>query len=223
MHDCVALGFRIITLTTGHDSPPYHIYRSFGFRAIVLGLGEMIWTADPDDERRYWHRRAPRVRPARWDDWAQLCLLTLRPLDPGDEPPRSFHFNMLERGMLEGPYLTLRSAMHRDSTVKAWVLEDMDAEGRPGAIGGVAVVAPEPRSFGALLQLDTTIHPLWGDRLPELTAVAIEPGAQLVAYAAAPDGARARAYAGAGFDPVATLPAWLPTSPPIDVTVFRRG
>lgn len=222
VRDCVALGFRIITLTTGYDSPPYHIYRGFGFRPIVPGSGHMNWTADRGDEQRYWQRRAPRVRPARWDDWAQLCLLTVRPFDPGEETPRSFHFEMLERGMLEGPYLTLRSAMHRDHAIKAWVLEDADAEGRPGAIAGMAVVGPEPHSFGSLRRLDTTIHPRWSDRLPELVAAAIEPGSPLVAYAA-PGGERASTYAEAGFRPVATLPGWLPTTPPSDVTVLRQA
>ncbi len=50
MEDFLRRGGKILTLGTGYDSPPYHIYKSFGFRSMTEGSGSMRYDADPDFE-----------------------------------------------------------------------------------------------------------------------------------------------------------------------------
>jgi GNAT superfamily N-acetyltransferase len=222
MLDVQRRGSQILTLSTGFDSHPYWIYHRHGFRSIVPENGHMIWSAASGNVERYWAYHRGTIRPARWDDWGHLSLLMERPADAQEEQPRSFYFHLLERGSMEGPYLTLRATMHRDPTIRASVLEAVTPEGVPGAIAGIAVAAPEPNSFSALRLLDFTIQPRWQDQTIQLIRATLDNAGPTVAYANETDAPRADALKSAGFAQCAVLPRWLQTTNGVrDVIVFR--
>src|SRR5207249_1997860 len=51
-----SLGYRLLTLGTGFETPPYWIYHRFGFRSIDGATGRMKWLATPDAEAHHFRR-----------------------------------------------------------------------------------------------------------------------------------------------------------------------
>src|SRR5262249_56726937 len=80
MRDTAARRFRVLTLGTGFDSPPYWIYHSFGFRSIADGSGQMKWQAQPDAEAELYRPRPTRGREPRWGGWGAGGLPAVPPL-----------------------------------------------------------------------------------------------------------------------------------------------
>ena len=59
------IGYAILTLGTGFESPPYWIYHSFGFRSIDGTSGRMKWLATPDAETSWFRAGDATARPLR--------------------------------------------------------------------------------------------------------------------------------------------------------------
>ncbi|HEY8744464.1 MAG TPA: hypothetical protein VIU62_15320, partial [Chloroflexota bacterium] len=88
MEDTRRLGYQLLTLGTGFESHPYWIYHSFGFRSVAPSSGLMRWLASPEAEEGYLAPAATTVQPLRWDHWAGLNVLALRPVAPDEPLPR---------------------------------------------------------------------------------------------------------------------------------------
>jgi Acetyltransferase (GNAT) domain len=204
MRDVAARGYRVLTLGTGFDSPPYWIYHGFGFRSLVEGSGQMKWLAHPEAEAELYRPRPTRVRELRWGDWGALGLLAVQPLAPGEEWPRSVAMGCLGPGNLEGPFIGFQLRREREPRARAQALvteEDL-------AVGWASVM-PDNRWFGQTMALDAHVHPAFAGGLDALVDALDWPDADVVAYVRAGAPGKAAALRRHRFQPVATLPRWL--------------
>lgn len=224
MAHTAGLGYRVLTLGTGFETPPYWIYHSFGFRTIDGTSGRMKWLADPDAEQDWFRAGATRVRVLRWDDWPRAALLGFQPDEPAEELPRSWALRLPQgHGSVEGSFLDLRRALPRESPA---TLEQaaqalgagqrtaaLMLETEHGAAAGWAILQPDELALRDAWRLDACVHPAFRGAAADLIAAAAAlPGgaARVTAYTSTPDGYRAAALRAAGFDHVADLPGWLP-------------
>lgn len=215
-----SLGYRLLTLGTGFETPPYWIYHSFGFRSIDGVSGRMKWLADPEAETRWFRRGGTNVRPMRWDDWASLNLLAYQPAEPNEELPRSWTFRLEEHGSLEGSFLDLRARMPHNSPrtleeVRQRVAQAEEPaalvlETEHGAAVGWAVLQRDLLALRRAWCLDCYVHPDFYAAIDQLLGAMPWPGpARVAAYSSAPEGYRGAALRRAGFAPIAALPDWL--------------
>jgi GNAT superfamily N-acetyltransferase len=209
------LGYGLLTLGTGFESPPYWIYHRFGFRSIDGVSGRMKWSATPDAEAAWFRAGETGVRPMRWDDWPALNLLAYRPTEPDEEAPRSTVFRLAGHGSLEGSFLRAWPPLAAGAAADA-------AEPRPaaltletehGAAVGWAIVQPDAAAPGDRWLLDCYVHPDFRAETGRLLAAVPWPaGKAVVAYSGPPDGYRAAALLRAGFEVAAgspDAPDWL--------------
>jgi len=150
MEDFLRRGGKILTLGTGYDSPPYHIYKTFGFRSMTEGSGSMRYDADPAFEEEFFSWRNVHPRALEWQDWSTLNVLFavqggsyLRSLSQGIFGPTNYEGHFLQdlKGRLEG-------------SQQAKLLE---SEG--GAIVGYATLIPDGRWRNQVWLLDLFLHP----------------------------------------------------------------
>ena len=218
------LGYRLLTLGTGFETPPYWIYHRFGFRSIDGASGRMTWHAAPEAEGEWFRPGTTRVRPMRWDDWAPLNLLAYQPATPDEELPRSIVFRLTGQGSLEGSFLRVRfplPAYRSPHTVEelhqgleAARLAALTLESEHGAAVGWAVLRPDDLALGAGWLLDCYVHPAFRGAAGQLLAAVPWPAGQRVAaYSSPPEGYRGAALRRAGFRQVAELPRWLERPP----------
>ena len=219
MEDTRQSGYRILTLGTPFEKPPYWIYHRFGFRSVDGVTGRMRWLATPDAEDDYLRPAPTQPRPMRWDDWGPLNVLALQPVQSDEELPRSPVFGLKEHGSLERPFEILQWELARRAATTAAVLE-----AKHGATVGWAIVAPDPRSFGDNLLLDFYVHPTFRADAPALLAALDPPtNRRIVAYSTAPEGYRTAALRDAGFASVAELPQWLKRGgQPVSMRILAR-
>jgi predicted N-acetyltransferase YhbS len=214
------LGYRVLTLGTGFESPPYWIYHRFGFRSIDGTSGRMTWLAAPEAEAEWFRPGATRVRPMRWDDWAPLNLLAYRPTEPDEELPRSVVFRLTGHGSLEGSFLEVRlplpylrsprTAEELRHGMEAARLAALTLESEHGAAVGWAVLQPDELALRNSWRLDCYVHPAFRAATAQLLSAMPWPeGKRVAAYSGPPDGYRAAALRRAGFRQVAELPEWL--------------
>jgi predicted N-acetyltransferase YhbS len=218
------LGYRVLTLGTGFETPPYWIYHRFGFRSIDGASGRMTWLAAPEAEGEWFRPGATSARPMRWDDWAPLNLLAYQPAAPDEELPRSMVFRLTGQGSLEGSFLRARlplparqsprtAAELRQSLAESQ-LAALTLESEHGAAVGWAVLRPDDLALGEGWLLDCYAHPAFRGATEQLlSAVPWPAGRRVAAYSSPPDGYRAAALRRAGFRPVAELPQWLERPP----------
>jgi GNAT superfamily N-acetyltransferase len=208
MRDTAAAGYRILTLGTGYDTPPYWIYYRFGFRSIAPGSGAMRWLATPDAEEQYLAPAPVLVRELRWSDWGALNVTAMHAPPPDDELPRSLVLQLKGQGNAEGSFAALRQRMERRPApppgIQARVLVSAT-----GAVPGWAILAPDPRWFGDVWLLDLYALPAFWDRAGELVAGFTWPDAPVAAYSTNPAGPRARLLQSLGFVQGSVLPGWL--------------
>jgi GNAT superfamily N-acetyltransferase len=229
------LGYRVLTLGTGFETPPYWIYHRFGFRSIDGQSGRMKWLASPDAEADWFRAGATTIRPMRWDDWAPLNLLAYHLAEPDEELPRSWVFRLEGHGSLEGSFLQLRLPLPRQSPRTLDELARAFAAGlgvaaltlatEHGAAAGWAILARDPLAIRRGWLLDFYVHPAFRSQTAQLLAALPWPeGARVAAYTSTPDGYRAAALKEAGFRQVAELPGWLARGEtPVPLRVFARG
>jgi hypothetical protein len=241
MEDTRRLGYAILTLGTGFESPPYWIYHSFGFRSIDGSSGRMKWLATPEAEASWFRAGAAVARPLRWEDWAPLNALASQLAEADEALPRSWAFGLLKgHGSVERSFLDLRRSMPRESPRSLDDLHGAVASGangaqpialtlesEHGAAVGWAVLQPDDLALRDGWRLDFFVHPAFRAHTGRLLeALPLPPGARLGAYTTGPESYRAAALLAAGFDHVAALPEWVvrgEAAPRLPLHVYARA
>jgi GNAT superfamily N-acetyltransferase len=228
------LGYRLLTLGTGFETPPYWIYHRLGFRSIDGTSGRMRWLATPAAEAQHFRPGATTVRPLGWHDWAPLNLLAYRLTEPDEELPRSWAFRLKGHGSLEGSFAALRVLLPHESpptldAVRRALaagarLAALTLETEHGAAVGWAILQLDDLALRDAWLLDLYVHPGFRSHTAQLLAAVPWPdGARVAAYTSAPDGYRAAALQAAGFRRVAELPGWVRRGEaPVALRIFAR-
>ena len=203
MADVRQLGFRVLTLGTGFESHPYWIYHSFGFRSVAPGSGLMRWLADPEAEEQYLAPASVEAAPLRWEHWAGLNVLALRPVETNEPLPRLPSLGAKGQHSIEGSFVGFmrryRSLEHPQSRVLC---------SATGAVVGWRLLAPDPRWSGDVWLLDLGLLPSFAGNIATLLGQIEWPSAPVYALTTT-DGERVTWLEKAGLRPQATLPRWL--------------
>lgn len=203
MEDIRRLGFHVLTLGTGFESTAYWIYHSFGFRSLAPGSGLMRWLAAPEAEERFLAPSATRVEPLRWEHWAGLNVLALRPVAPDESLPRLPTLGAKGQHSVEGSFVSFMRRHRALPNAPSRVLCNA-----AGAVVGWCLLAPDPRWFGDAWLLDIGLLPAFTGRAATLVANLEWPAAPV--YALTTSGVeRAGWLEQAGLRQLATLPDWL--------------
>ena len=150
MEDFLHRGGKILTLGIGYDSPPYHIYKSFGFRSMTEGSGSMRYDADSTFEEELFSGGNVRPRRLEWQDWSTLNVLFavqdgnyLRSLSHSIFGPTSYEGHFLQdlKGRLDG----------------SWQANLLESE--KGCIVGYSTLIPDSRWRNQVWLLDLFLHP----------------------------------------------------------------
>lgn len=123
MEDFRRRGGKILTLSTGYNSPAYHIYASFGFRSIRPGSGVMRYDADPVFTAHYFDPQPVTPRPVRWGDGGVISVLNVELERPY---LRSVALRIFQPGIFEHEILRLMYALEKGECISARVLETSD-------------------------------------------------------------------------------------------------
>ncbi|MBI3909400.1 MAG: hypothetical protein HY320_00520 [Armatimonadetes bacterium] len=205
MAHTLQVGYRVLVLGTGFESPPYWIYHSFGFRSIAPGRGEMKWLAEPDAEAHLFRSAPVRVRDLRWDDWPWVDLLGRQPPTPDEELPRSPLLGLKEYGSLEGLFCFFQMRRGDSPEIQARALTT-----ESGSTVGWAILGPDARWYHDVLLLDLYIHPHFTAHAGALLDCLEWPTEKpVVAYTTGRAGWKSAALAGVGFQPATQLEGWL--------------
>lgn len=189
--DFRARGGKAVYLSTGYDTPPYHIYEGFGF--VGRGdSGKMIWALGADFAATHFAPGTATIRGTRWDDWPLLEALYAV---TGQWQLKGFLFQQFGHAAYEGEYVNLRHRMEEGSVLDVKVME-----GQGGAVVGHALVAVQPLWKGRVLVLDCMVHQAYWDQTASLLqAVAIPEGARVQAFCDAGAEAKMAALRSIGF------------------------
>ncbi|MCE5325165.1 MAG: GNAT family N-acetyltransferase [Planctomycetaceae bacterium] len=211
MADFAARGGRAMFLGTGYDTPPWHIYRTFGFEDIEPPSGYMAWYAKPQAEfEAAWFAPGPvRVETLGWQQWVSSVPLFL------SEQPcvvRCAPLRLIGRELTEGVLLPLlqeeidRRASHQPPAAVALT----SVAG--GAMAGFAAWHWHPIWPGTVL-VDVYCHSAFWDRGSDLlAALPLPPAQRYEACADSACAAKTAVLARAGFVQTAVLPAALAAS-----------
>jgi RimJ/RimL family protein N-acetyltransferase len=194
--DFVARGGRALYLGTEYDSPPYHIYRGFGFQGLD-DTGWMHWFPEEGFEARFFAPSPARVRELTWGDWPLMQALTVV---RSGWMLRSVEFHLYGAAGFELEYLELRRRLQQERIVWARCLQ-----ADSGAIAGFATLTRQPQwHFGALL-LDFFVHESFYEQAPALLDALPEREEKLQCFVDEEATAKAEALQCAGFEKEATL------------------
>ncbi len=214
--DFRASGALAMSLGTGYDSPPYHIYAGFGFRGVEPGNGHMVFESRAGALARYFAPARTRAVEVRWQHWAGLSLLYMV---PGADAIRSHAYGVYGPAGFEGGFLELQSCReHADVRAKVLVT-------RAGSVVGAALCQRDARWPGRVYTLDLFAHPSFDAAIARLlAAVRLPREAKVQSYIDRPSQARAAALRAAGFRREATLEHQLVRLHETrDVLVYTRG
>jgi hypothetical protein len=213
-------GFRVLTLGTGFDSPPYWIYHSYGFRSLAPGMGQMKWCASESAEAELFRPGHSTVREARWDDWGCFGLLSSQAVGAGEELPRSRVMGLRGQGSVEGTFVRLMLTREKQPEMLVRALQS-----EHGATVGWAILSPSPQWLEDAWVVDLHTHPNFTGALPDLLAGLPWPDAPVAAPLTEPSGPKAAALEAAGFSRAVRLPVWFraPDGTRRDVTLWTRG
>jgi predicted N-acetyltransferase YhbS len=203
MDDVRRLGFQVLTLGTGFESHPYWIYHSFGFRSVASGSGIMRWLAVPEAEEHYLAPAVAVAEPLRWEHWAGLNLLAVRPVALDEPLPRLPTLGAKAQHSVEGSFVSFMRRYRSLANPQSRVLRSAT-----GAVVGWCLLAPDPRWFGDAWLLDIGLLPAFAVHAAALVADLEWPAAPVYALTS-PKGGRAAWLEQAGLHPLATLPGWL--------------
>ncbi len=206
---------RLLTLATGFDTHPYHLYHSFGFRGVLPESGHMKYARDAGYEADQFQPAETRVIPAGWTNWPALNVLCAQP----DLPPlRNMALGHLGPRMFEGAYIGLMRSL-RDANHQAHLLINTR-----GAVAGYGTLVPDARWRGQVDLFDLFVHPAYSDGCRGLLqAFSLPADRNIHCYAVSDDLAKIDALNEAGFVREAILRRQ-PVGPGqiMDVEVYAR-
>lgn len=216
MDDFRRRGGGLLLLGTGYDTPPFHIYESFGFRGIVGRSGYMRYATEEDFEERYYGPGGEvSVRPVHWKDWPGVNCLTLQ---PGEDVLRSVAFGVVGRYSFEEGFLHLMRGLEEDGRRRAWT-----AESASGAVVGLVTLTPDERFRGGVYLLDLIVQANFWAEAPRLLEAVRWPEAKVQCYTDLRCEPKLEALKAAGFTQEAVLKGQLPWEDGrLDVAVFSR-
>lgn len=208
---------RAMFLHTGYDTPPYHIYASWGFVGY-RDTGTMAWVLEDGFRGKQFAPRTVRPRASHWGDWPALEALS--EVDEGWYV-RSVYLNQHGFGGFEGQYLQVRRGLMEGRIRDFKVLAADD-----GAAMGYALLAPWKAFPGTPMVLDTFVHPDFTDEAPALVqAVDLPDDRRVLAFSDSGSSGRAEALQSVGFAEEAAIRRAVTDDAgnTIDLTVFARG
>jgi GNAT superfamily N-acetyltransferase len=207
-------GGRYMTLGTGYDRPPYHIYRSFGFESILPESGFMKYVTRPGFEREFFAPGPAHPRPVAWHDWPVLNALLAQ---PGDFV-RGVGCGIYGVRNGEGTFVEIQGQRGENPALQAAVLES-----ETGADVAWALLQPDPRWRGAVSLLDVFAHPAFWSQTPALLSSLTWPDHKVQCHADAASEQKIAALEAAGFRHEALLRGQLrDRGAPLDVAVLAR-
>jgi RimJ/RimL family protein N-acetyltransferase len=208
---------KAVYLSTGYDTPPYHIYQSFGF--VGRGdSGKMTWVVQEGFEEKHFAPGPATIRTTGWDDWPLLEALYAV---TGQWQLKGFYFQQFGHAAYEGEYLQLRQDMTGGKVLDVKILE-----GPEGAVVGHAMLAIQPLWKGRILVLDCMVHrSYWDQTATLLQAVSIPDGARVQAFCDAGAAAKIAALKAVGFREEGLFPGQIEDENhrATDVVVLGRG
>ena len=206
---------RLMLLGTGYDTPPYHIYRRYGFEGYYEGSGLMRWGSDDNFEKRYFRRSDNRVVKPSWSAWPRVNALVFE----AEEYIKSIIYGKFYKDTFEDAWLYVLHSPATDQPVKAKLLESE----KTGAITGCVIVAPDKRFPGTFL-MDLYCHPKHVRDYGKLLDAVDRPGGKVVTYVEKTNRRKAGALKAAGFVREATLKDHLQTRDGFaDLYLFARS
>jgi len=151
MEDFRRRGGRFLTLGTGYDTPPYRIYRNFGFQSVTPESGFMKYETAQGFESAFFETTATTILSPQWKDWPVVNMLCAQ---PGETFVRSVAAELFGPRNFEGGYITLLRRFFETPACQARLLHT-----DRGAVAGVATLLPDARWHYDTLILDLFVHP----------------------------------------------------------------
>lgn len=222
MADFRGRGGQALFLGTEFDTPPYHIYRGFGFEGVEPGSDYMTYYAESREafDAAWFGESEAVVEPLGWKHWPASP-----PLFVGDFPGRvrCAPYGILGRISSEKGVLQAIQAGRDGREVPAAALRSL----RTNAVLGLAAWAEDPLWPGTTV-VDVYCHPRRWDRAGELLDALKRPAARrCVAYCDEGFAEKRAALEAWGFKQVAMLPRRLAADPLgtdyLDVAVLEKG
>ncbi len=216
MADFKARKGRLMLLGTGYDTPPYHIYRKFGFEGYFEGSGLMRYAEDPKFESRYFASAPTKVVEPTWQEWPRVNALFAEP----EEYVKSFAYGNYYKTSAEGAYIYVQHELANNPRASARLLQSE----KTGAVVGVAWVVPQALFPNAMV-LDLTCHPKHADGYAKLLAAMTWPDVKVLAFVESGKRAKLAALKEAGFESAGILHGMLPKrdEPTADLNVLARA
>ncbi len=166
---------RALYLGTGYDSPPYHIYHSFGFESVFPKSGFMKYYVDTDFEEHYFAPAPVQTKPIEWHDWPKVTALSGI---VGSDALRSLIWNVYGPTNMEGGFLNFKHDLETENIYEdAKLLITSD-----GVIVGWATVSRDYRWRPAIAVLDLFFHPNFVEEVPTLLSSVAFPDAKVQCY-----------------------------------------
>jgi hypothetical protein len=203
-------------LGTGYNSPPYHIYKSFGFESVYPESGFMRYYTSVDFETRYFASGDVRVKSVEWRDWPKLTALT--GLVEGDYL-RSIRFSVYGPTNFEGGFLGFKRELESGESYHDAKLLETDS----GAIVAIATVTWDNRWRPRTAVLDVFAHPNFWKAASALLNAIKPPDAKIQCYVESGASGKTALLENAGFHCEATLKGQiLRRGESTDVLIFSR-
>ena len=210
---------KALSLGTGYDTVPYHIYKRFGFEPVRPGSGFMRYYADSEYafEREYFAPGPTAIREIGWHDWAGLV-----PIFSCSEGPwiRMFASGAIGRGSFEGEFVDFYREIRVFQIAQGRVLEVSDSK----SVVGVVRLGPDSRYDDAVYILDVHVHPRFEADMGKLIDSVDWPASTKVqAYVGSDDLKKLESLRAAGFAVEAVFKDQLHKgTESIDVTILAR-
>ncbi|MDA0989579.1 MAG: hypothetical protein O3A51_02360 [Verrucomicrobia bacterium] len=223
MADFDARGGRYLSLGTGYDTAPYHIYKKFGFEGVEANNGYMVYSKEPlaQFQEDYFAPCDAVIEPVDWKHWPTVGVLFISDL-PGvirSAPVRAFGLTSAESPMIP---LLMDRYKNKPETIRGQVLVNPQTQAAVG-IGTWGYAAQWPGTVVA----DVFCHPNFWHRAPELLQAMTLPDAeQVVGYVDDTCPGKRDAFESLGFREVGRLAQWVRVrysgDARADVTVMAR-
>ncbi|MXY97969.1 MAG: GNAT family N-acetyltransferase [Gemmatimonadetes bacterium] len=185
-------GGQYLTLSTGFDTHPYHLYHDFGFRSVVPESGHMKYMGNTAFETEHFRVDAARVIPGDWKHWPSLNVLCAQ---AGPPYLRNVGLGHIGPRMFEGAYLRMMKQTREGDDVQVRLVVT-----ERGAVAGYATLVPDIRWRGETLLLDLTVHSAFTEQLkPLVESFALPAGRKVLCHVEPGDGPKTAALQHAGF------------------------